>query len=153
MHYRTPRRSFLALLVCAVGTSLVLHAPVSKAAEIQDTEAYPVLSDGVYSLRSWKVRKGSFEEMLRLCRVLTGQGIRKVRITGGEPLVRWGVVDFMSRVRNLPGRPEVLLTTNGVVLRRHLAAVAEAGVRRVNLSLDSLDAVKIELDFHTEASK
>jgi GTP 3',8-cyclase len=80
----------------------------------------------------------SWEEMHRLCALLTGCGIRKIRVTGGEPLVRKGVVDFLAGLRELPNRPEIVLTTNGVLLLENLAQLQAAGVRRINLSLDSL---------------
>jgi len=81
----------------------------------------------------------SFEELHRLVALFCEQGVRKVRVTGGEPLVRRGVMDFLSGLSNLPSRPEVLLTTNGVLLQDHLQDLLDAGVRRINLSLDSLD--------------
>lgn len=80
-----------------------------------------------------------FEELLRLTALLVRHGVRKVRVTGGEPLVRRGVVEFLADLAALPGPPEVLLTTNGVLLGDCLDAVRDAGVRRINLSLDSLD--------------
>jgi len=81
----------------------------------------------------------SFEELYRLTALFAGVGIRKIRLTGGEPLVRKGVLRFMARLAELPSRPEILLTTNGVLLADRLADLPAAGVRRVNLSLDSLD--------------
>jgi GTP 3',8-cyclase len=79
-----------------------------------------------------------YEELLHLAKIGASVGIRKIRVTGGEPLVRRGVVDFMRRLHQVPGIEEVCLTTNGV----HLAAMAEdlyaAGLRHLNLSLDTL---------------
>jgi cyclic pyranopterin phosphate synthase len=80
----------------------------------------------------------TWEEMYALCRLLTECGVRKIRLTGGEPLVRSGVVDFLARLRDLPGPPERLLTTNATLLEQHLDGLAEAGVTRINISLDSL---------------
>jgi cyclic pyranopterin phosphate synthase len=82
----------------------------------------------------------SLEELLRLTDILTRLGTRKVRFTGGEPLVRKGLVALMTAVHDLPARPEVLLTTNGLLLASHLVELRRAGLQRVNLSLDSLDA-------------
>lgn len=65
--------------------------------------------------------------------------LRKIRITGGEPLLRNGVVDFVARLAALPGRPELAMTTNGVLLADHAAALREAGLARVNVSVDTLD--------------
>lgn len=81
----------------------------------------------------------SWEEMLRIVRVLNQLGIRKVRITGGEPFVRPGLMDFLqelAKIKNL----EICLTTNGVLLENHLDSLLNLGIRNVNLSLDSLDS-------------
>ena len=66
-------------------------------------------------------------------------GIRKVRVTGGEPLVRRGVVDFLRRLREVPGLEEIALTTNGVLLAEMAQNLFEAGLRHLNLSLDTLN--------------
>lgn len=81
----------------------------------------------------------SLDELARLGALFDSLGVRSFRLTGGEPLVRRGVVDLVAALSNLPGRPEVLLTTNGLLLVEHLDALERAGLRRVNLSLDSLD--------------
>jgi len=81
----------------------------------------------------------TFEETLRLCSLFTELGVGKIRVTGGEPLVRKGAVDFLSSLANLPAGPEVLLTTNGLVLEEHLDKLKAAGIKRINLSLDSLN--------------
>ncbi len=81
----------------------------------------------------------SFEELHRLVALFCDQGVKRVRITGGEPLVRRGVIEFMARLSELPSHPEMLLTTNGVLLAGRLEELRDAGVRRINLSLDSLD--------------
>ena len=80
----------------------------------------------------------SWEEMLRLCRVFCDLGVRKVRLTGGEPLVRKGLAEFAAALRDLPDPPGVYLTTNGSLLEGQLAALQRAGVARLNISLDSL---------------
>jgi cyclic pyranopterin phosphate synthase len=67
-----------------------------------------------------------------------GLGINKIRVTGGEPLVRKGVVDFIARITTLPGVEDVSLTTNGVLLERYVTDLWAAGLRRLNVSLDSL---------------
>ncbi|MFD0926381.1 GTP 3',8-cyclase MoaA [Williamsia deligens] len=82
----------------------------------------------------------SADEMVRLIRLAVDElGITAVRFTGGEPLVRRDLVDIVAAVTALPGAPEVSLTTNGLSLRRHARALADAGVARVNVSLDTLD--------------
>ena len=80
----------------------------------------------------------TWEEMLRLCRVFCDLGVRKVRLTGGEPLVRKGLAEFAAALRDLPDPPGVYLTTNGSLLEGQLAALQRAGVARLNISLDSL---------------
>jgi len=81
----------------------------------------------------------SLEELQRVGEIFTALGVRKIRITGGEPLLRKGVVDLMGALHALPSGPEVLLTTNGILLASHLVALRDAGLRRINLSLDTLD--------------
>ncbi|MGZ8178719.1 GTP 3',8-cyclase MoaA [Williamsia sp. SKLECPSW1] len=82
----------------------------------------------------------SASEMVRLIRIaVTRFGVGAVRFTGGEPLLRRDLVDIVGAVRDLPNAPEVSLTTNGLSLRRHAQALADAGVGRVNVSLDTLD--------------
>ena len=81
----------------------------------------------------------SYEEMLRLVGLLAGLGVRKVRLTGGEPFVRRDLVPFMERLAQLPGIDDISLTTNGVLTAPHVPALARLGVRAVNLSLDTLD--------------
>ena len=86
----------------------------------------------------------TLEELDRLSSAFIGLGVRKLRITGGEPLVRRGIMGFFRNVsRHLGnGLDELTLTTNGSQLARHAAELAEIGVRRVNVSLDTLDADK-----------
>jgi cyclic pyranopterin phosphate synthase len=79
-----------------------------------------------------------YEEILRIVRVGVRLGISKVRITGGEPLVRKGIYDFLSQLSALPGIQDLSLTTNGVLLEENLDRIRSAGVRRINVSLDTL---------------
>ncbi len=81
----------------------------------------------------------TIEEMQRLGAIFTGLGVRKIRLTGGEPLVRKGLIGLVAGLHSLPTQPEVLLTTNGLLLADKLDELHEAGIRRINLSLDSLD--------------
>ncbi|MBD9415747.1 GTP 3',8-cyclase MoaA [Pseudomonas sp. PDM16] len=80
----------------------------------------------------------SLEELYRLARLFVGQGVKKIRLTGGEPLVRQGIVDLCQRIAALPGLRELTLTSNGSQLRKLAAPLARVGVSRVNISLDSL---------------
>jgi GTP 3',8-cyclase len=79
-----------------------------------------------------------YEELLRLAGVAAGVGIRKIRVTGGEPLIRRGVVDFIRRLHRIPGIEEVCLTSNGVRLAELAPDLYDAGLRHLNLSLDTL---------------
>ncbi|MFO0997618.1 MAG: GTP 3',8-cyclase MoaA [Alphaproteobacteria bacterium] len=87
----------------------------------------------------------SLEELERLCSAFIRLGVRKLRLTGGEPLVRRNIMGLMralGRHRATGALDELTLTTNGSQLARHATALAEAGVRRINVSLDTLDAEK-----------
>ncbi len=87
----------------------------------------------------------SLEELDRLCSAFVRMGVQKLRITGGEPLVRKGIMTFfeaMGRHLQSGALKELTLTTNGSQLRRYAADLAAVGVRRVNVSLDTLDAAK-----------
>jgi cyclic pyranopterin phosphate synthase len=79
-----------------------------------------------------------YEELLRLAAIAAEGGIRKIRITGGEPLVRRGLVGFLQELNRLPGINQVCLTTNGVLLRELGADLYNAGVHHLNVSLDTL---------------
>lgn len=87
-------------------------------------------------LPAWEILR--YEEMLRLAAVAAKVGIRKIRVTGGEPLVRRGVVAFLKALHQVPGLQEICLTTNGVRLQELASALYAAGVRHLNLSLDTL---------------
>ncbi len=83
-----------------------------------------------------------YEEILRLARLAVKKGITKIRVTGGEPLVRRGVVELVQQLARLEGIQDVSLTTNGILLADFSAALFQAGLRRVNISMDSLDPEK-----------
>lgn len=79
-----------------------------------------------------------YEEFIRIVKVLIPLGIKKIRITGGEPTVRKGVVDFTAALHNLTGIEEIAMTTNGIVLKKLALPLKKAGLKRVNISLDTL---------------
>lgn len=81
----------------------------------------------------------TYEEFLRIARAAVHLGIPRFKITGGEPLVRKGVTDFIAALKRLPGVEEVTLTTNGVRLAELVPALKAAGVDGVNISLDAAD--------------
>ena len=85
----------------------------------------------------------SWPELERLARIFVSLGIKKVRVTGGEPLVREGVEDFISRLRDLDVH-DLSMTTNGHLLAERCERLLAAGLKRINVSLDSLDAGKFE---------
>ncbi len=115
-------------------------------------------------LQEWLPREDilSYEETLRLIRIATGLGVSKVRITGGEPLTRRGVLDLMRELPKIEGLRDIGLSTNGTLLAREAEpgltmaeSLRNADVRSVNISLDTLDrdvyAAMTGRDFHPQA--
>lgn len=84
----------------------------------------------------------TYEEIVRLCRIAVKTGIRKIKITGGEPLVRREVCALIREIRGIRGVDSVTITTNGSLLEGCLPALAEAGISGINISLDTLDREK-----------
>jgi cyclic pyranopterin phosphate synthase len=80
-----------------------------------------------------------YEEMLRIVRIAVPLGISHIRITGGEPLVRRGVLAFIAELRDVAGIEDISLTTNGVLLKEMYQGLRDAGISRLNISLDSLN--------------
>ena len=83
-----------------------------------------------------------YEEILRIVNVGVDLGITKVRVTGGEPLVRKGVYDFLGRLARIEGLTDVALTTNGIFLKQNIEKIKSANIKRINISLDTLDREK-----------
>lgn len=79
-----------------------------------------------------------FEEIERLVRIFCSLGVRKVRLTGGEPLVRKGLVSLVRKLNNIPLVDELCLTTNGMLLSAYADELRDAGIRKVNISIDTL---------------
>lgn len=104
--------------------------------------AYCMPAGGVPMLRHEDVC--SFEELAEIVGALAALGVRKVRLTGGEPLVRRGVVGLVRMLREVPGVEELALTTNATLLAPLAAPLAEAGLDRVNVSLDTLRPERYE---------
>jgi GTP 3',8-cyclase len=117
-----------------------------------------------HELQEWLPREDilTYEETLRLIRIVTDLGVSKVRITGGEPLTRRGVLDLLRELPKIPGLRDIGLSTNGTLLARRIepgltmaVALRDAGVRSVNVSLDTLDphvyARITGRDFHPQA--
>ena len=99
---------------------------------------YCMPAEGVASMAHEEIL--SLEEVARVVRVAAGMGIRSVRLTGGEPLVRKGVVGLVREIASTPGIENVSMTTNGVLLPQMAEDLKAAGLSRVNISLDTLDA-------------
>jgi GTP 3',8-cyclase len=81
----------------------------------------------------------SFDEIVRLSRMFASLGVRKLRLTGGEPLLRANLADLVGDLTDVPGIDDIALTTNGVLLERHAVDLQANGLRRVTVSLDTLD--------------
>ncbi|TAL86171.1 MAG: GTP 3',8-cyclase MoaA [Rhodanobacter sp.] len=81
----------------------------------------------------------SFDEIERLCRIAADLGVSKLRLTGGEPLLRPKLSELVARLRRIDGIADLAMTTNGVLLARQAAALRDAGLDRVTVSLDTLD--------------
>ncbi|MDO5696061.1 MAG: GTP 3',8-cyclase MoaA [Eubacteriales bacterium] len=86
----------------------------------------------------------NFDEIVRICRIGVGLGIKKIKITGGEPLVRRDAVPLIARIKSIAGIEEVTLTTNGLLLERHIPALREIGIDGINISLDAVEPAAFE---------
>ncbi len=95
----------------------------------------------------------SFEEILRIVRISSGLGITKYRLTGGEPLLRKGVQSLIAAIISIPGVKDVSLTTNGILLRRFAHELRAAGIKRINVSLDTLKEERFKKLCGTEGVK
>ncbi|MEQ1947123.1 MAG: GTP 3',8-cyclase MoaA [Bryobacteraceae bacterium] len=86
----------------------------------------------------------TFEEIERFVHIVVGLGVRKLRITGGEPLLRRGLPDLLQRLHSIPGVQDLALTTNGVLLKDHAQELYDAGLHRINVHLDTLDRARFQ---------
>jgi len=101
------------------------------------------MPDGIQWLPAEEIL--TLEEITEVCRQAAGLGIRRIKVTGGEPLVREGCTHLVAMLKALPGIEQVTLTTNGVYLPSYAEALYRAGVDAVNVSLDTLDAKEYEI--------
>ena len=92
------------------------------------------------------------EEIIRVVDEASKEGIKKVRITGGEPMVRKNIIPLISKINEVKGIEEIVLTTNGTLLLGNVEALKKAGVKRINLSIDSLRKERIKKITHSEES-
>ena len=83
-----------------------------------------------------------YEEIIRIVSMAVKLGLIKVRITGGEPLVRRGFIEFIARLKKINGLQDISLTTNGILLEKYAQGIFDAGIHRINISLDSLNKEK-----------
>jgi GTP 3',8-cyclase len=84
----------------------------------------------------------TYEQILEVAKEAVLLGIKKIRLTGGEPLIRKGILNLMTQLKNLPGLDELVLTSNGVLLEKMALPLKETGLDRINISLDTLDPIK-----------
>jgi len=84
----------------------------------------------------------SFEEILKAAAILSEMGIRKIRITGGEPLVRDGIIDLIKQIKKIENITDISITTNGILLNKYLDELHKIPVQGINISLDTLDRQK-----------
>jgi cyclic pyranopterin phosphate synthase len=101
---------------------------------------YCMPPEGVSPLRHGEILR--YEEILRLARLAVSMGLTKIRVTGGEPLVRQGVVRFLEQLAGTAGLQSLSITTNGVLLREFAQELFQAGIKRLNISLDTLKPEK-----------
>lgn len=83
-----------------------------------------------------------YEEILRIARIAVKNGVTKIRVTGGEPLIRKGIINFIEELSSIEGIQDLCLTTNGVLLKGMAGGLYNAGLKRINISLDSLKREK-----------
>jgi GTP 3',8-cyclase len=84
----------------------------------------------------------NFEEIVKTVQILAELGIKKIRITGGEPLIREDFLDLIRKIKEIEGIEDMALTTNGIFLSKYLKSLYDMDVKRINISLDSMDPVK-----------
>ncbi len=94
------------------------------------------MPDGIETIEKSKIIRD--EDIIQIINEASKTGIKKVRITGGEPLVRSGIYELIRKIRSVKAIEEVVLTTNGILLKGHVKELKDSGVSRVNLSIDSL---------------
>lgn len=87
----------------------------------------------------------SFEEIIRIVKIMAGLGVDKIRLTGGEPLLRKGVVGLVESLSRIEGISDIAMTTNGILLKEYAASLKQAGLKRLNISLDSLHQERYSL--------
>ncbi|MBC34499.1 MAG: radical SAM protein [Bacteroidetes bacterium] len=115
-----------------------LRVSVTDRCNLRCTYCMP--EDGITMLKHEDIL--SFDEIVDVIKTGVDYGINKVRITGGEPLVRKGIVDLIGMIWNIDGIKDLSMTTNAILLDKFAQPLAEAGLQRVNISLDTVDPKK-----------
>lgn len=103
---------------------------------------YCMPAEGVKLMRHQDIL--TFDEIVMVTQMAVGMGVDKVRITGGEPLVRKGIIDLVKLLAEIPGIKDLAMTTNGTLLHKFAKPLANAGLQRVNISLDTLNPEKYQ---------
>ncbi len=120
--------------------------PETEAAENFYRGRWANMPESAPIARQWQPRSKilTFEEIERVVRVAVGLGIQKVRLTGGEPLLRQNIETLVARIAKIPGITDLALTSNGFLFPEKGRALSEAGLRRISFSLDSLDRANFQ---------
>lgn len=111
-----------------------LRLSVTDRCDLRCTYCMPSSFDGYECRQDWL----SFDELQRLCRIFVSLGVSRIRLTGGEPLVRARFPELVAGIGQIPGLEDLSLSTNGTRLKQHAQALRDAGVSRLNVSLDTL---------------
>jgi GTP 3',8-cyclase len=115
-----------------------LRISVTDRCNLRCTYCMP--AEGIQLLRHEDIL--TFDEITEVARIAVEMGVTKIRITGGEPLVRRGIVDLVKMIASIPGVDDLSMTTNGIMLDKFAFPLKEAGLHRINVSLDTLDPLK-----------
>ena len=102
--------------------------------------AYCMPEEGISCLTHDEIL--TFEEIITICKSAAKLGISKIKLTGGEPLVRKNFIELVRKIKAISGIEEITLTTNGLLLENQLEKLVEAGISRINISLDTLDRAR-----------
>lgn len=115
-----------------------LRLSVTDRCDLRCTYCLPKGFKGFEEPENWLTH----DEIVQVVRVFARLGVSRVRLTGGEPLLRRGIVDLVASISSLPGVEDLSLSTNATQLEKHAGSMVKAGLKRINVSLDSLDAGK-----------
>lgn len=101
---------------------------------------YCMPEEGIEKIQHYEILR--LEEIYKLAKIFVSLGVNKIRITGGEPLVRKGIINLIENISDLEGIKDFAITTNGILLKKYARDLKNAGLNRVNISLDTLDKKK-----------